>query len=272
MFIITTEFFIWFFSGLGGIGGWILFFLISAAAVLYVFIDSGRRKLPAMAWRLGALLLALLVLPAAVYRFLDPATQLTLVQYLELIFYFGIIGGIVPFFVALGYYLHFRGMATCPNGHVYDPAYGACPDCPREPIIFDRGARGGVGTEIVGERETITTQFGNITLPFDTKEKANAFLLLPDGHNYELNKGITNIGRDMKKNDFAFDNHTVGRQHARIRQHEGRKNLFRLADLDSTNGTFLNGRRVRRPRLLYSNDEIRFGPEVKVVFIAKSER
>ena len=270
--ISTIKFFIWFFEGFGGIGGWILFFLVSATAVLYVFLDSGRRRLPAMAWRLGALLLALLVLPAIVYRFVAPETQRTLDQYLELLFYFGIIGGIVPFFVALGYYLHFRGMATCPNGHVYDPAYGECPDC-LPPELPRREIYGGDGdiTQGLGSRDTITTQFGDITLPFDTKEKANAFLLLPDGHHYKLNKGTTNIGKAVE-NDFVFDNKFVSKQHARIRQHEEKENLFRLADLDSTNGTWLNGRRVRRPRLLYSNDEIRFGTEATVVFIAKSDR
>jgi hypothetical protein len=38
----------------------------------------------------------LLILPAAgIFRFLSPETQETLVQYLEYIFYLGIIGGVV---------------------------------------------------------------------------------------------------------------------------------------------------------------------------------
>jgi len=154
---------------------------------------------------------------------------------------------------------------------VYDPAYGTCPDCPPEPTIRNRNVGLDDITEPVGGRGSIETQFGSVILPIETKEKANAFLLLADNQHYQLNKGSTEIGKSME-NDFAFDNQFVSKRHARIRQHEEQKNLFRLADLDSTNGTWLNGRRVRKPRLLYSNDEIRFGTEVKVVFLAESQR
>lgn len=267
--ISTTLFFIWFFSGLGGIGGWLIFFLISAAAVLYVFIDSGRRRLSALGWRLGALLLALLVLPAVIFRFLPPESQATLIQYLEIIFYFGIIGGIVPFFVALGYFLRFQGMVACPNGHMYDTILGECPECIREPI--PSGPVGGYDdeTEPYGGRDFIETQFGKVGLPFEAKPKAPAFLLLADGHHYQLNEGVSEIGRDMD-NDFVFDNSFISSRHAKIRQEKG--NLFRLADLDSTNGTWLNGRRIQKAVLLESDDEIRFGTEVKVVFLAKGHR
>lgn len=263
--ISTTNFFIWFFEGLGGIGGWIIFFLITAAAVLYIFIDSLTRKMPALGWRLGSLLLALLVVPAGVFRFLPPETQTTLLQYLELIFYLGIIGGIVPFFVALGYWLHFRGFAVCPNGHLYEPAMGDCSEClksgPASPPDF-------VNPEVEEERQTIHTQVGQIFLPHKSKEKAQAFLLLPDGHTYQLNKGTTLIGRD-RSNDFVFLNMYVGRRHAKIVE-EG-KNLFRLFDLASKNYTWLNGKKMKQSILLETDDELRFGQEVKATFLVSSK-
>lgn len=265
--ISTTQFFIWFFEGLGGIGGWIIFFLISAAAVLYVFIDSLTRKMPALGWRLGALLLALLVVPAGVFRFLPPETQDTLLQYLELIFYLGIFGGIVPFFIALGYWLHFRGFAVCPNGHLYEPALGDCSEClkqgpgdlPDGPLPVET---------IAEERQTIHTQVGQILLPFESKAKAQAFLLLPDGHTYQLNKGTTLIGRD-NSNDFVFLNKFVSRRHVKIVE-EG-MNLFRVFDLGTPGGTWLNGRQMKQSALLESDDELRFGQEVKATFLVSSK-
>jgi hypothetical protein len=260
--ISTTLFFIWFFSGLGGIGGWVIFFLVSAAAVLYVFIDSGRRRLPALSWRLASLLLALLLAPAVVFRFVPPLTQLTLVQYLEIIFYLGIIGGIVPAFVALGYYLRFRGMVVCPNGHLYEAILGECPEDfvppPPPPLPHDDF-----------DRTTIETQVGRISMPIASKPKAQAFLLMPDGGHYQLNKGVSEIGSKME-NDFVFDNPYVSRRHAKIVQE--RENIFRLHDLASSNGTWLNGRKLNQSALLETDDEIRLGTEVKVVFLTKGRQ
>lgn len=265
--ISTTLFFIWFFSGLGGIGGWLIFFLVSAAAVLYIFIDSLRRKLPALGWRLGAILLALMVMPGVVFRFLNPVTQLTLLQYLEIIFYLGIIGGIVPFFVALGYFLRFRGMVVCPDGHLYDTILGECPFCIPEGIGYV--GNDGPPPTFENERDFIETQFGRIGMPDKNKPKAPAFLLMPDGHHYKLNKGISEIGRIMD-NDFVFDNPFVGKRHAKIVQEKA--NLFRLYDLGSRNGTWLNGRKMDKSVLLETDDEIRFGTEVTVTFLTKGRR
>lgn len=273
--ITTTQFFIWFFKGLGGIGGWLIFFLVSAAAVLVIFVDSINRKLPALGWRLASILTFLLVFPAGIYRFLPAETQATLLQYLELMFYLGIIGGIVPFFVALGYLLHFRGFAVCPHGHIYEPALGECYQCLRDrpeqapPQILVEGENWGGATQVPEVREEIQTQVGRVILPIKSKEKAQAFLLLADGHTYQVNKGISMIGRN-NSNDFVFLNNYVGKMHAKIIQ-EG-KNLFRLYDLGSRNGTWVNDRKLKQPLLLESDDEIRFGQEVKVTFLVSSNR
>jgi hypothetical protein len=127
--ISTTNIFIWFFEGLGGIGGWFIFLILALLSILYVFVDSATRKLPALGWRVFVLVAMLLILPAGIFRFLSPETQETLVQYLEYIFYLGIIGGVVPLFAALGYLLQFRGMTVCPHGHVYQKELKECPEC-----------------------------------------------------------------------------------------------------------------------------------------------
>lgn len=321
--IATTNFFLWFFSGLGGIGGWLLLAAASFLAVLFVFISSLTRKMPALGWRLAAVLLALLVLPAAIWRFVPAETQATLEGYKEIIFYLGIIGGIVPLFVALGYLLRFQGLVVCTKGHAYDPKLGDCPECismpelpdisgvqdfmtelgseqpsgspqesqnpiaggmpeagyspdgeaDTEPVLDASGTRTpipGTPTDIMTEaREFIETQIGWIGLPMKSKQKAQSFLLLPDNHTYQLNQGITNIGRGAD-NDFVFVNEFVSRNHARIVEED--RNLYRLHDLASANGTWLNGKLIKQSVLLESDDEIRLGDEVTVLFLSSSRR
>jgi FHA domain/Cysteine-rich secretory protein family len=64
-------------------------------------------------------------------------------------------------------------------------------------------------------------------------------------------------------NDVVVDDSTVSRYHAAItRGREG----FDLADLSSTNGTFVNGNRVRKSVALKRGDEIKFGA-VRFAFI-----
>ena len=52
----------------------------------------------------------------------------------------------------------------------------------------------------------------------------------------------------------------VGRYHARI-EPDGVAVRFRICDLGSRNGTWLNGERLRAPAPICSGDHIRLGPE-----------
>lgn len=57
-------------------------------------------------------------------------------------------------------------------------------------------------------------------------------------------------------NDLVIPDTTVSRHHALLKHRFGR---YRLIDLESTNGTFVNGRRVRSPTRITRGDELRFG-------------
>ena len=72
---------------------------------------------------------------------------------------------------------------------------------------------------------------------------------------YSLDKPTIAIG-SHPSNDVVLDDTTVSRRHATITRTPGG---FELADLGSTNGTFVNGRQVRKPIALKSGDEIKFG-------------
>jgi pSer/pThr/pTyr-binding forkhead associated (FHA) protein len=74
------------------------------------------------------------------------------------------------------------------------------------------------------------------------------------GVEYLLKKSVTSLGRALD-NDIVLESSEVSRHHARIElQTEG----MRIIDLNSTNGTRVNGRSVRS-QALDAGDEITFG-------------
>jgi hypothetical protein len=288
--ISSTSFFMWFFAGLGGIGGWLIFLLLALIAIIFVVVDSSSRSLPAKGWRLAVVLTSLLIIPVVVYHFLPAEPQLNkMYPYKEYIFYVGLIGGVVPCFLALGYWLQFRGMLVCEKGHLYSKTLKECPECiPTNFVEYDPSEldetqldfrkEGETVTDTVGgteegtagrtemaEREFFETQIGKIGMPDKTKAKSGAFLLFPQGQSCQLNQGVTTIGRGSN-NDCVIQNTFVSRNHAKIIE-EGRS-LFRLYDLGSSNGTWLNGRKLMKATLLENDDQVRFGDEVTVVFLS----
>ncbi len=59
---------------------------------------------------------------------------------------------------------------------------------------------------------------------------------------YKIEKPEITIGRN-KKNDISIDNLAVSDRHARIYKSKG---AYVMEDLDSTNGTIVNGRRIKQ--------------------------
>jgi len=74
------------------------------------------------------------------------------------------------------------------------------------------------------------------------------------GRLFALLRATTRIGRDLG-NDLVLNSDLVSRRHAVVRI-EG--DVVLLEDLDSSNGTWVNGARVRR-RVLSDRDLIEFG-------------
>ena len=60
------------------------------------------------------------------------------------------------------------------------------------------------------------------------------------------------VGRDPT-NDLVIDHKLVSRKHARFERDEAG---FYIRDLDSTNGTYVNGERITGVQLLRNNDEV----------------
>lgn len=101
--------------------------------------------------------------------------------------------------------------------------------------------------------------------PRPRKAKTQAWLVEnKKGRNFQLNVGTTTIGRSSG-NDICLTDSMVSKRHAKIIEERGH---FRIVDLGSTNGTWVNGRIVREPVMLYPNDELKFGDNYKLHFIS----
>ena len=81
------------------------------------------------------------------------------------------------------------------------------------------------------------------------------------GQQFGLNRGRNTVGRDSSRAEVVLDDETVSGEHARIQFEQGR---FYIYDLASTNGTYVNNRRIQR-QLLMDSDVVRFG-NVSLIF------
>jgi len=266
--IVTNQFFEWFYYGLNGLGGWFIFLLLALAAVIVVLYDSSRRRLPAIGWRMGIIITALLLIPAILYRFTigdPPNPNSPLYDFSEIIFYLGILGGVLPPVLAIGYFVSYTGMMGCPQGHVYEASLGQCPECarlmtpPPSPIAVYPPQQ----IQQVVSPPAQAVQQPTAPIP-PAKPKTQAWLVAQDGHSYQLNLGETLIGRSSQ-NDIQFSGDTtLSRQHAKIVEQNGH---FQLVDLGGKNHTRVNDHVVRQPVLLEPDDEIQFGDNTVVRFV-----
>lgn len=77
------------------------------------------------------------------------------------------------------------------------------------------------------------------------------------------------LGRDRERVDFCFRDPGVSRRHAAIAADPNQGIVLR--DLDSSNGTFVNGDRVRKPRILAEGDKITLGKTTTLKFTVQDE-
>ena len=79
---------------------------------------------------------------------------------------------------------------------------------------------------------------------------------LPEGMVYELDSAALTIGRGSQNDISISKDEFASARHARF---EPRQDGVWVQDRGSTNGTFLNGNRLDRPRRLTNGDVIRVG-------------
>jgi diguanylate cyclase (GGDEF)-like protein len=85
----------------------------------------------------------------------------------------------------------------------------------------------------------------------------NIHLLDNRPFNYTVKKGVNSIGR-MPDNDIYIPDDNISRYHAEIHYNEENNKLF-IKDLDSTNGTYVNGTDIDEILYLRHEDKIQLG-------------
>ena len=296
----TNAFFEWYFYGLNGLGGWLFFLLLGAAAVVWLFYDSQNRHLPATGWRLGVVLLALLVLPTIIYRFTVTPVHFGIYQLLELypedcptdvitqnfpevnfldceqlrrslppltpfgeyVFYLGLLGGILAPVLAVGYYITYQGMVGCPRGHPpYEKALEKIPgQCP-QCAAEDARRQPQV---IVQPPVVVSTPQREPAPPPPPpghgKPAVSYAWLVDEAHNRRYD-----LYEGVTRIGRGNENEIMLTDPAVSRNHAQIREAhghFTLSDMSSRTGTLLNGKKLSQPFVLQSGDEIVLGDSV----------
>ena len=78
-----------------------------------------------------------------------------------------------------------------------------------------------------------------------------------DFNEYILTAGYNYLGREEDNDCVLYDN-AASNRHADI-YYDQAANTATIRDLESTNGTFINGKRINKPQTLQPEDQIRIG-------------
>ncbi|MGC8481994.1 MAG: FhaA domain-containing protein [Acidimicrobiales bacterium] len=96
----------------------------------------------------------------------------------------------------------------------------------------------------------------------DESSQVRPFVVLPGGRRVALGDGEFLIGRSPSCS-LVIEDARVSRNHAIISTRDG---AVAIRDLNSTNGTFVNGERVSREVVLHNGDDIKIGAS-QVTFV-----
>lgn len=259
---VTSEFFQWWFEA-WNIGGWVVFCLVAIGAIAWLIYDAATRRVRAVGWLMGAILPALLLLPSALAG-ISSTSRVQMQDMLEIFFYLGLIGGIVPIVVAVGYSITYKGTRGCEKGHIYDASLAECPVCAQE-----RQAYAPMPTPVPVPPPPAREMAPPPLAPSrPARPRTHAWLV--DERNdrtQQLYQGDTRIGRSKQANDIVFTDKAISREHVLIREERGH---FTIYDRGSKVGTYVNSRRLEGPLLLAHDDVIEMG-DTRLRFITSHQ-
>lgn len=95
------------------------------------------------------------------------------------------------------------------------------------------------------------------SIVFDQKVYLVSNLTNGKSRRFASNDGLWTIGRDPRQSDIAVPDKRLSRCHAALQY--SLEQGFILSDLESTNGTFVNGAKLQRVYSLRDGDRIRIG-------------
>ncbi len=150
----------------------------------------------------------------------------------------------------------------CANGHLMDPAWEVCPYCPAPSNAPRPELAATVRVEDMPAAAPAADQGARKTELMQRPLSIQGLGWLVGTH--MANKGQTHridgervtLGADANC-DIVLSSEHISERHASVRFQDA---SFVLTDLDSSNGTFVNGDEVQQESLK-DGDRVRFGPE-----------
>ncbi len=153
----------------------------------------------------------------------------------------------------------------CAKGHQMEDSWDTCPTCQTTGYRVASNA-GTAKTRLESEPTKDLPGAARRTVLISDKRKANVvgwFVAMSGeqkGEDFRLHEGKNTVG-SAADSQIVIRDSTVSGQHASVRFEDGK---FTVTDLDSSNGTFLNDKKIAREEL-NDDDMIRFG-DVTVKF------
>jgi hypothetical protein len=153
---------------------------------------------------------------------------------------------------------------VCPNGHVMHPSWDTCPYClEMQQAMMGGGGGGGVvmppsggGTAMVNLSDMGGGDKGRGSA--DKSREVCGWLVALNGQHkgedFRLRVGKNVIGTAADC-DIVLTDKKISRKHSTIRYEGGE---FQIADLDSSNGCFVNDEKIQKHDLI-DNDIIKLG-------------
>ena len=161
----------------------------------------------------------------------------------------------------------------CAKGHQMEESWDTCPTCqttgyqvPGAASTAGAVAKTRLEADASKDAAEAAPGAGRRTVLISEKRKAPVvgwFVAMSGdqkGEDFRLHEGKNSVGSGADS-QISLKDSTVSGQHASVRYEDGK---FFLTDLDSSNGTFLNDRKIVREELK-DNDMLRFG-EIIVKF------
>ena len=153
----------------------------------------------------------------------------------------------------------------CAKGHQMEDSWETCPTCQTTGYRVSSNV-GTAKTRLESEPAKEVPGAARRTVLITDKRKATVvgwFVAMSGeqkGEDFRLHEGKNTVGSAADQ-QIVIRDATISGQHASVRFEDGK---FTVTDLDSSNGTFLNDKKIAREEI-NDNDMIRFG-EVTVKF------
>ena len=159
-----------------------------------------------------------------------------------------------------------EGGKVCPNGHVMHPSWDQCPYClEMQQAMMAGGGGGGMPMPPAMGQGTAMINLGDVGGGGDkgrgssdkSREVCGWLVALNGQHKGEdfrlrVGKNVIGTAADC---DVVLSDKKLSRKHATIRYEGGE---FQIADLDSSNGCFVNDEKIQKHDLI-DNDIIKLG-------------